>query len=49
MGAAIMGVIGNIVILGGVNVYWQQVVNGAVVILAIIFDSFMRRTRIVSI
>lgn len=46
LGAAIMGVIGNIVILGGVNVYWQQVVNGAVVIFAIIFDSFMRRTRI---
>lgn len=49
LGAAIMGVIGNIVILGGVNVYWQQVVNGAVVILAIIFDSFMRRGRIRSV
>lgn len=45
LGAAIMGIIGNIVILGGVNVYWQQFINGAVVILAIIVDSFLRRNR----
>jgi len=45
LGAAIIGVIGNIVILGGVNVYWQQFINGAVVILAIIFDSLLRRSR----
>jgi ribose transport system permease protein len=49
LGAAIMGVIGNIVILGGVNVYLQQVVNGAVVILAIIFDSLLRRSRYISL
>jgi ribose transport system permease protein len=48
LGAAIMGVIGNIVILGGVNVYLQQVVNGTVVIFAIIFDSLLRRSRYIS-
>lgn len=48
LGAAIMGVIGNIVILGGVNVYLQQVFNGAIVIMAIIFDSLLRRTRYIS-
>jgi ribose transport system permease protein len=48
LGAAIMGVIGNIVILGGVNVYLQQAVNGAVVIFAIIFDSLFRRSRYIS-
>jgi ribose transport system permease protein len=49
LGAAIMGVIGNIVILGGVNVYLQQAVNGAVVIFAIILDSLFRRSRYISV
>ena len=43
IGAAIMGVIGNIIVLGGVNVYWQQVFNGVIVVLAITFDSLSRR------
>ena len=43
VGGAIMGVIGNIIVLGGVDVYWQQVFNGAIVVLAIILDSLSRR------
>lgn len=43
IGGAIMGVIGNIIVLGGVNVYWQQVFNGVIVVLAITIDSLSRR------
>ena len=43
IGAAIMVVIGNIIVLGGVNVYLQQVFNGAIVVLAITIDSLSRR------
>ena len=43
IGAAIMVVIGNIIVLGGVNVYLQQVFNGAIVVLAITIDSLTRR------
>lgn len=43
IGGAIMGVIGNIIVLGGVNVYWQQVLNGVIVILAITLDALLRR------
>lgn len=43
IGGAIMSVIGNIIVLGGVDVYWQQVFNGAIVVLAITIDSLMRR------
>jgi len=43
LGGAIMGVIGNIIVLGGVDVYWQQVVNGLIVVLAITIDSLYRR------
>ena len=42
-GGAIMGVIGNIIVLGGVDVYWQQVFNGVIVVLAITLDSLSRR------
>lgn len=42
-GAAILVLIGNIVILGGVNVYWQQIINGAVIISAIIMDALIRK------
>jgi len=38
-----MGVIGNIIVLGGVDVYWQQVFNGVIVVLAITIDSLTRR------
>ncbi len=43
IGGAIMGVIGNIIVLGGVDVYWQQVFNGLIVVLAITLDSLTRR------
>jgi len=45
VGGAIMGVISNIIVLGNVNLYWQQVINGSIVVLAIIFDSFARKIR----
>jgi ribose transport system permease protein len=43
LGGAIMGVIGNIIVLGGVDVYWQQVFNGFIVVVAITIDSLSRR------
>lgn len=44
-GGAIMGVIGNIIVLGGVDAYWQQVFDGSIVVIAIIIDSLSRRVR----
>jgi ribose/xylose/arabinose/galactoside ABC-type transport system permease subunit len=38
-----MGVIGNIIVLGRVDVYWQQVFNGFIVVAAITIDSLSRR------
>jgi ribose transport system permease protein len=46
LGGAIMGVIGNIIVLGGVDAYWQQVFDGSIVVIAIIIDSFSRRVRV---
>ena len=43
IGAAIMVIIGNIVVLGGVNVYWQQIINGVIIILAIVMDAVIRK------
>ncbi|MDR1893349.1 MAG: ABC transporter permease [Spirochaetales bacterium] len=45
IGGAIMGVVSNIIVLGNVNIYWQQVLNGAIVVVAIIFDSFAQKFR----
>jgi ribose transport system permease protein len=45
VGGAIMGVVSNIIVLGNVNLYWQQVINGSIVVLAIIFDSFAQKLR----
>ena len=42
-GAAIIGIIENIIVLFGVSPYWQAVVSGAIVVLAISFDSLSRR------
>lgn len=42
-GAAIIGIIENIIVLFGVSPYWQSVVSGAIVVLAISFDSISRR------
>jgi len=43
LGAAIIGVIDNIIVLFGVSPYWQSMVSGAIVVLAIAFDSLSRR------
>jgi ribose transport system permease protein len=42
IGAAIIGVIENIIILIGVSPYWQTVVSGGVVVVAISIDSVQR-------
>ena len=42
IGAAIIGVIENIIILFGVSPYWQSVVSGLVVVAAISIDSIQR-------
>ena len=43
LGATIIGVIENIIILLGVSPYWQGIVSGAIVVAAISFDSISRR------
>jgi ribose transport system permease protein len=43
LGAVIIGIIENIIVLFGISPYWQSVVSGAVVVLAISFDSISRR------
>lgn len=43
IGAMIIGVIENIIVLFGVSPYWQSMVSGIVVVLAISFDSISRR------
>jgi ribose transport system permease protein len=42
-GAAIIAVIENIIVLAGVSPYWQGIVSGAIVVLAISFDAISRR------
>jgi len=42
IGAALMGVIKNALILLGVNVYWQSVVIGLVIVLAVSIDAFRK-------
>lgn len=43
LGAVIIGIIENIIVLFGISPYWQSVVSGAVVVLAISFDSVSRQ------
>jgi len=42
-GAGIIAIIENIIVLFGVSPYWQRIVAGAIVVLAIAFDSVSRR------
>ena len=42
-GAAIIGIIENIIVLFGVSPYWQGIVSGTIVVLAISFDAISRR------
>jgi ribose transport system permease protein len=45
IGAAIISIIQNMIVLFGVNAYWQQAVSGVVVVLAISFSSIMEIVR----
>ena len=42
-GATIIGNIANIIVLFGVSPYWQGIVSGVIVVLAISFDAISRR------
>jgi ribose transport system permease protein len=44
LGATLMGVLRNGLILLGVNVYWQKVALGAVIVSAVTLDRLRRRT-----
>lgn len=45
VGSLIMAVINNSIVLTGMSVYWENVVVGGVLILAIAMDSFRRQNR----
>lgn len=45
LGSAIMGVIQNGVVLSGMSVYWENVVVGATLVLAVFLDSLRTRAR----
>lgn len=45
IGTAIISIISNMIVLFGVNAYWQQAVSGIVVVLAISFSSIMEIIR----
>jgi len=42
-GATIIAIIENIIVLFGISPYWQGIVSGAIVVLAISFDSISRK------
>jgi ribose transport system permease protein len=48
IGAAIIGVVENIIVIAGVSPYWQTAVSGAVVVLAVSIDSIrgMMKSRV---
>ncbi|GBQ69514.1 ribose ABC transporter permease [Ameyamaea chiangmaiensis NBRC 103196] len=43
LGAVIIGIIENIIVLFGISPYWQAIVSGGIVVLAISFDAVTRR------
>lgn len=43
LGAVIIGIIENVIVLFGISPYWQSIVSGAIVVAAISFDSIARR------
>ncbi len=43
LGAAIIGVIEDVTVLYGISPYWQGVISGVIVVIAISFDSLSRR------
>ena len=46
MGAAIMGVLKNGLILLSVSAYWQQAITGVVILVAVTFDLLRNRSRL---
>jgi ribose transport system permease protein len=38
MGASFMAIVFNIMVISGVSAYWQQIVNGVILILAVYLD-----------
>ncbi len=44
LGAVIIGIIENIIVLFGISPYWQSIVSGGIVVIAISFDAIARRT-----
>jgi ribose transport system permease protein len=45
VGALIMAVIQNAIVMTGMSVYWEDVVVGTVLVLAIFLDSLRARVR----
>lgn len=43
LGAMVMGVIDNGMIMIGITSYWQQVVKGIVIVIAVIFDIYRKK------
>lgn len=43
LGAVIIGIIENVIVLFGISPYWQSIVSGGIVVAAISFDSVARR------
>jgi len=43
LGAVIIGIIENIIVLFGISPYWQSIVSGGIVVVAISFDALTRR------
>ncbi|NIE79992.1 ABC transporter permease [Asaia sp. As-1742] len=43
LGAVIIGIIENVIVLFGISPYWQSIVSGGIVVAAISFDSIARR------
>jgi inositol transport system permease protein len=45
VGAMIIGVLNNGMDLLGVNAYWQQIVKGIIIVVAVVIDSRKRRRK----
>jgi inositol transport system permease protein len=43
MGALLIGVLSNGLVMMGVNSYYQEIVIGLIIVLAVALDSFARR------
>lgn len=43
LGAVIIGIIENVIVLFGISPYWQSIVSGGIVVVAISFDALARR------